>query len=217
MGNVAGIMQGAQGQAQAAAGAAAAPGGPGAPTDPGGFGQAAVGLGDLGSLIERWMAQPGQFGQPEIQGIRSALGQEREEARRGAGARINADAARRGVFHSTIPALSQLGVEKELAGQEAMADAQLLSQAAQSRERGLQSSIGMGMDFMNQGQQNAIQQALATGQLGNMMMGQGTQGAPNMNSGLAALMQMGGGGAQGLMDPNLMAMLGNLFGGGQAQ
>lgn len=189
-----------------------APGG--AREDPGGYGKAAIGLGDLGALIERRLAQPSAYGTDEMMAMRNALATKREESRRMGASALDADAARRGAFHSTIPTMGKYRMERGLAEQEAMADAQLLDRMASARDAGSAQAVQEAMGFMQAGQGNEMQRLQL---LGNLALGAGQlgqQGAPTMGGPLAALMQMGGG-VQGF-DPSLFQMLGGLMGGGNA-
>lgn len=179
---------------------------PGQPaTDPN-----AIGLENLGGLLERLLGSPDVFGNEQILGLRESLARERARERRDVGSSINVDAARRGVLQSSIPVTERIGLEDRLAGRAEDADVQLLNLAAQSRAQQLNTSIGQAFSFLGLGQQN--DQLL--GQLGGLAEQLGIQGAPNQGQGIEALLGLPGGGGGGI-NPQLLQQLGALFGQGQ--
>ena len=183
------------------------PGAPGVPSA-----GAAVGMGDLGALIERRMANPTAFTGEVIQQQRDALGQQRAASRMEGEGRISADAARRGVFQSTIPTMDRLKLESGLAGQEAIADANFATQRAQAIDQGSANAVGEAMSFQNSANNNQLQQMLALGQLGSMSQNAGNAGAPTFGGATAGLMQLPAGVPPGT-DPALFQLLGNMMGG----
>lgn len=209
-GSLAGLAHGMTG---GAAGQPPTGGGTPAP-QPGGDAGGAIGLENLGGLIERLLGNPSAFGSPQIQEIRSALAGERERERQQRAAALNADAARRGVFHSTIPAFGLSELEGELASREALADAQLTAQAAQFHQTGQQQAIDNAFRFLGMGQQGAAGLANLGGLAGQI----GFAGAPTVGGILNSFMQMPGAQAGGV-DPGIAALIGQLLqgGGGGAQ
>lgn len=214
-----GSMGGGEPDAPSDPGMQAAPAGSEAPPaeepapdqNAGPLGPEAIGIENLGSFIERLLAQPSGFDSQEIQQIRDTMSMQRERERERAAGRISTDAARRGTFFSTIPAFQNEKLEQGLAEREALADAQLLSQAAQMEQAGIGQAVNAAMQFLQQGT-NA---SLAQGQLALGNMQAGMQGMPTIPSSLAYLSQLPGGQAGG-MDPSTFALLGMLMqsGGG---
>lgn len=183
---------------------------PAADQDVGPLGPDAIGLDNLGAYIERLLAQPSGFDAQEIQQIRDTMAGQREEARGRAAGRISTDAARRGTFFSTIPAFQNRQLEERLAEEEALADAQLLSRAAEMEQAGIGQALQAAMQFLGQG----TQAQLAQGQLALGNLQAGMQGMPTIPSSLAYLSQLPGGQVGG-MDPSTFALLGMLMQQGQ--
>lgn len=155
---------------------------PSVPQNVGPLGTDAIGLGNLGALIERQLAQPGGFGSAEAIKTKEAFDQMSQRQERQGMAGINADLARRGVFHSSAGVPDIANLQTDLAGARAMADAQLLGRVADSQQSGLNSAIGNAMGYMGlQGQQD-----LTDAQLGSLASQVGLAG----QSGLANLGQL---------------------------
>lgn len=174
------------------------------------LGTEAIGLENLGAVIERMLAQPSPFGSEEIQSIRDTLAEQREEERGRRAGEIAGSAARRGTFFSTIPAFQERALEERLAEEEALADARLTERAAQFQQQGQANAVQQAMQFLSQAQ-NA---ALSEGQLGLQALQAGQAGGPTIPSSLAALMQLPSGAPQGI-NPGLFSALGALIGQGQ--
>lgn len=174
------------------------------------LGPEAIGLGNLGALIERQLAQPGAYGLDEVQRTKEYLAGEREAQRKTGVAGINADAARRGVFHSTMPVTSIGDLDAELMRASALEDVALQEKVAMSQQQGLQAAMQNAFGFLDRSQQG--QQGL--GQLGALAAQLGFQGAPDMNQATTNFLGLPGG-QGGSVDPGVMAQLGQLLGGQQ--
>lgn len=107
--------------------------------------QAEFGPGDLAGMIEELFHGPGPMQMEEIQEMRDALAQQREEERGVRAGQIATDAAGRGTFFGSTPAFQRGELEEELAEREAMADAQMTTDAArmlgQQRQAAVQAGI----------------------------------------------------------------------------
>jgi hypothetical protein len=174
-----------------------------------GGGTGAIGLENLGALIERLMGNPNPMSSDHVMQIRGALAAERNRERMERAAAINTDSARRGVFHSTIPSFGLAALEGELAEREALADAQLTQQSAQFQQIGQQSSIDNAFRFLQMGRDGKMQQA----NIGAIMAELGMRGAPSMDGVMNAWMAQPGPQVGG-MDPGIFALLGQLMQGG---
>lgn len=187
--------------------------------------EGAVGLENLRAILERRLGTPSAFDMEVVQEIRSALDQERAGRRAQAASDINVDAARRGVFHSTVPAFDVRELEKSLAEEEALADAQLTQAAAAAQDQGLQSAVSDAFRFLENadaGQMGRSQLELERlrmlGSLGNLATQLGFQGGPTLGGAVGHFAGLPGAQAGGL-DPTLFAVLGQLLnqGGGGDQ
>jgi hypothetical protein len=160
----------------------------------------AVPLGGLGGLLERQLGNPSRFGLPQVQQAFDFLSGELQRGAQGAEQRAITDAQQRGVFFGS-PLTTSLGdIATELQrGQGNLASTLALAQA-QTGGQDLNAAIANAFRF-GENQLGAQQFA---GQLGLNALGQGQQGAPDINSILAMI--------QGLPTAQ-MGNLGGQFGG----
>lgn len=179
----------------------------------------AVGLGNLGALLERRLGNPTAFGGREIEALRSAMDAGDDQWLNQRFGELDVDAARRGVFSSTIPtrgrgeALGQVGAARK------MANAQLLAQAAMARDQGLSGAVQDAMGFLDRAGMEQERGIAGLGNLGQAMLALGLQGGPDMNmagSGISGFQPSGatGGGMDDLGAVLSMFLSGAGTGGG---
>lgn len=150
-------------------------------------------LAGLGERIAQWLQQPSGFNAPEVMRTRDLL-------KRKLKSDIDVDAAKRGVGFGTAPTAiygNEMG----------KIDTELLTRMAQTQGSDLAAAVSAGQRFGEAGQQGT----LARLGMAIQAAGLGEQGQPNINQLLMSLAGMGmAPGAS--VDPNVMALLGQLFG-----
>lgn len=170
-----------------------------------------AGLSELAALLVHRLNQPDPYSEEDIQRIRDYQAGERQREREQAFGGLDLNAARRGVFHSSIPVAGRARLEEGFRRAAEAADLDLLQMVSEARERRQSTAVQEALQLLGLGQteqQTANALAIAAAQLG---MHHGI----DPNSLLAALMGQGGGGAANSGSYDLLyTLLGSYFGGG---
>jgi hypothetical protein len=147
------------------------------PTPSGGLvppGTEAIGLGNLGGLIERQLATPSRFGSAEVQQAFQHGSQNLEDAARMAEAQATTGAQQRGMFFGS-PLTTSLGdISTQLQRGKGDLLSNLLMAQAQTGGQDLNQAIANAFRFGENIDLNALRQA----QMGLGAVGAGFQGAP---------------------------------------
>jgi len=178
-----------------------------------GGGGAPIGLENLAGVIERGLGTPSAFGSEQIDALRSSLrddlGAQFQEGVEG----LDIDAARRGVFHSTVPTAGRARLQGQQDRALASADAGFAAQAAQAQDAGRRDMIGAALNFGQMGQQGQQFQDNLAARLAEIS----GRGAPSGDVAATNLAGLGGQFSQpgaGQIDPSVMALIAQMFGGG---
>jgi len=146
-------------------------------------GTEAIGLGNLGGLIERQLANPSAFGSSQVQDAFKGLVGQLDESAETANQRAIADAQSRGVFFGSPLTTSQGDIATQLQDAKGNLATQLLLNQAQTFGQDQNAAIGNAFRF-GENQLGADQFAAS---LGLQSFGAGNQGAPNINSAANAI------------------------------
>lgn len=166
------------------------------------------GLKNLADFLAARLNTPGPYSDEEIQGLRSAWASDRDRRQGEAISDVTGNAARRGVFFGS-PLTSGIGEVRQGFERDTLQfENELIDKIVQAREGRTNSTVQSALQFLglaNNEEQARNQLALAAAQIAQA-------GGIDPNSVLALLMGMGDGSGGGI-DPQLYALLGNLFQG----